>query len=101
MYARANCPFSVWYLLQDIAKAWPGKVLKVAPIGTKPHALGAVLFWATSPDIVELVYDHPVRKEKRTSGAWRTSVYHVTAFMPASIGPELRGGRTRMQAGGI
>lgn len=99
MYARANCPFSVWYLLLDIAKAWPGKVLKVAPIGTKPHALGAVLFWATSPDVVELVYDHPVRKPKRTSGAWRTSVYYVTAFMPASVGPELRSGRIRMQAG--
>ena len=79
-YARANCPFSAMYTLSDIAAHWPQDVIKIAPIGTKPHALGAVLFYLTSTRPVEIVYDHPVRSAKRTAGASRVSVYHVSAL---------------------
>ena len=93
VYARANCPFSLLYVLQDIAEEWPGKALKIAPIGTKPHALGAVLYWMTSPNAVELVYDHPVRKNKRTAGASRTSVFFLSALIPAPVVSATRGNR--------
>ena len=43
-FAIANCPFSLYYLLEDVAYDYPGDMLKIAPIGTKPHALGAILF---------------------------------------------------------
>lgn len=79
-YAPANCPFSCYYLLQDIARRNPLLPLKVAMIGTKPHALGAVLFAITNPERIELVYDHPIRKEGRTTGADRLFVYHVSAI---------------------
>lgn len=85
MYARANCPFSLWYVLADISARWPGRVLKIAPIGTKPHGLGAVLYWMTEPDSVEIVYDHPVRKSDRTAGASRTSVYHVSRVVAGAL----------------
>lgn len=80
-FAIANDPFSVFYLLDDIARSFPGSLLKVAPIGTKPHALGAIMYAIEQGRRVELVYDHPVRKEKRTSGSARTLVYHVSVFM--------------------
>ncbi|MDP2898918.1 MAG: hypothetical protein Q8Q12_20465 [bacterium] len=79
-YARANCPFSLFYLLEDIAEQYPEHQLKIAPIGTKPHALGAVLFAATSRRPVELIYDHPIRKAKRTKDTGRLFVYFVSAF---------------------
>lgn len=79
-FAIANCPFSLHYALEDIAEEFAGDRLKVAPIGTKPHALGAVLFAVSTSDPVELVYDHPIRKEKRTVGAARILVYHVSKF---------------------
>jgi hypothetical protein len=79
-YAIANCPFSLLYVLQDIAAEHPLDLVKIAPIGTKPHALGAVLFALTSPRRVELVYDHPVRKATRTIGRSRILVYHVSAL---------------------
>ena len=41
-YAAANCPFSLYYALEDIAADYPGHRLKIAPIGTKPHAIGAI-----------------------------------------------------------
>ncbi len=79
-FSIANCPFSLFYTLQDIADQYPRDLLKVAPIGTKPHALGAVLFAIVGRREVELVYDHPIRKKDRTEGASRLLVYHISAF---------------------
>lgn len=79
-YAAANCPFSLYYTLEDIAEENPFDSLKIAPIGTKPHALGAVLFSLTRPRSVELVYDHPIRKASRTSGTARLLVYYVSGL---------------------
>jgi hypothetical protein len=79
-FAQANCPFSVFYILEEIAQKWGDHVLKIAPIGTKPHALGAILFALASRANVELVYDHPIRKEHRTEGADRVHVYHISSL---------------------
>ena len=84
-FARANCPFSMYYTLSEISKTYPKKALRVAPIGTKPHAIGSVLFFLTAnePDHrVEIVYDHPIRKAKGTAGVSRVAVYHVSSFTP-------------------
>jgi len=79
-YAPANCPFSCFYLLEEISADTSGRALKVALIGTKPHALGAVLFTLSSHVPVELVHDHPIRKAGRTGGTARLLVYHVSAL---------------------
>ncbi len=67
-YAQANCPFDLFYNLEAIQKQYSGDTLKIAPIGTKPHAIGAVLYAIANPATVELVYDHPIRKARRTAG---------------------------------
>ena len=79
-FAIANCPFSLFYTLEDILQEYRGDRLKIAPIGTKPHAIGAVLFAVINPSAVELVYDHPIRKAERTQGAARLLIYHVSDF---------------------
>jgi hypothetical protein len=79
-YAPANCPFSCFYLLQEIAAGTDAGSLKIALVGTKPHALGAVLFALTSTTPTELVYDHPIRKQGRTDGTAKLHVYHVSAI---------------------
>ena len=79
-FARANCPFTVLTVLQDIATAYASDHLKIAPIGTKPHALGAVLFVLSTGGQAELVYDHPIRKPDRTSGSARLLRYPLHDF---------------------
>jgi hypothetical protein len=79
-YAAANCPFDLFYVLQDIASTFPGHVLKIAPIGTKPHAIGGVLYAIANPATVELVYDHPIRKARRTEGTARLLAYYVSTL---------------------
>lgn len=76
-FVTANCPFSLFYRLQEIEECYADHVLKIAPIGTKPHAIGAVLYAAVRPAVVELVYDHPIRKARRTEGTARLLAYHV------------------------
>jgi len=80
-YAVANCPFDLYYTLEEIATEFPHHILKIAPIGTKPHALGAVLYAIANPESVELVYDHPIRKARRTEGTARLLEYHVSRLM--------------------
>ena len=79
-FALANCPFSLFYALEDVAADYPRDLLKIAPIGTKPHALGAILYALKSRRAVEIVYDHPIRKAKRTEGTGRLLVYHLSTF---------------------
>ena len=80
-FATANCPFSLYYELEDISQEFCGNRLKIAPIGTKPHALGAFLFAIRSSGTVEIVYDYPIRKARRTEGAARILVYYVSRFV--------------------
>jgi len=83
-YAIANCPFSLFYTLEIIASEIPDNFIKIAPIGTKPHALGAILYSLENPDSVELVYDHPIRKKERTEGIDRLLVYNISSFIARS-----------------
>jgi len=81
-FARADCPFSLYQVLSEFSDRRPGRKIAIAPIGTKPHALGAVLYCLDYPDTTELVYDHPVRKATRTAGTWRICVYDLRLLPP-------------------
>ncbi|MBM0237709.1 hypothetical protein JNW88_12020 [Micromonospora sp. ATA32] len=84
-YAKANCPFDAFMALHRVADDYPGDLLRVAPIGTKPHGVGAVLFALSRPSGVELIYDHPVRKGRRTTGEARVCVYDVGSFVTSDL----------------
>ena len=83
-FGNANSAFDAFYVLQEIGAKYPQHLLKVAPIGTKPHALGAVLFALHSQRTVEIVYDHPIRKQDRTIGSGNILVYNVAELLSAS-----------------
>jgi hypothetical protein len=81
-YAPANCPFSCFYTLRQLAAENPDFSLKIAPIGTKPHALGAIMFALSRSAPIEIVYDNPVRQSGRTAGTSRLFVYYVSSVLP-------------------
>lgn len=81
-FARSNCPFGLFYALEDLAQRYPVDQLKIGLIGTKPHALGAILFAVANPQRAEIVYDHVRRKAGRTRGAARCLVYGLSEFLP-------------------
>lgn len=76
-YATASCPFEVQEVLGEIYKDSGSKYMYLAPVGTKPHALGAVCYALSHPDTTELMYDHPLRKPDRTSGVGTIHIYRL------------------------
>ena len=83
-HIMANSAFDAFYLLQEIATDYPRHTLKIAPIGTKPHALGAILFTLSTNRPVEIVYDHPIRKPNRTIGSAKILVYEIDQLLSSS-----------------
>jgi hypothetical protein len=82
--AAASCPFEAFDALADIHRDSGGKYMYIAPIGTKPHALGAVCYALKYPRTTELMYDHPQRKPGRTEGI---GVMHVYSIKPSHVAP--------------
>ena len=67
-FAAANSLVDIYMLLSKLLIRQPNMKIKLAPIGTKPHAIGAMLFAIKHPYNVELVYDNPKKKVQRTDG---------------------------------
>ena len=80
-YARGSCPFAVFSVLSEITRDLDADHLQIAPLGTKPQALGAFLFALRRPDLAEIVYDHPIRRAQRTQGIGLTHVFDVSRFV--------------------
>ncbi len=80
-YAAANSMVEVYDILDKILQESANKKLKVAPIGTKPHAIGAILFAIKNPSQVELIYDNPIRKKQRTDGVGKVIECSVSQLL--------------------
>lgn len=76
-YVDASCPFAMLAKLELIHQKNPERGLQVATIGTKPHALGAMLF-ALKHSNCELLFDHPKKRQSRTAGSSRIHVYDLS-----------------------
>jgi hypothetical protein len=69
-YCSANDPEAAFECLERTRAALsPNKRMFVAPIGPKPCGIASAIFASVYPDQVGLLFDHPRRKKKRSSGA--------------------------------
>lgn len=77
-FCGAQNPLAAYDVLVQVSKEREkGEEMFVAPIGTKPHGIGAALFVAENPG-VGILYDHPKRKRKRTSKVSSWHLFDVT-----------------------
>lgn len=77
-YAEANSIVDIYFMLDEIFQDNHNCRMVVAPIGTKPHAIGAIVYAIKHPRYVELLYDNPKRTLHRTEGVGRVSICDVT-----------------------
>lgn len=77
-YAEANSIVDSYMTLKKISYNNRDAEMVIAPIGTKPHAIGAVLYAIKNPRKVELLYDNPKRSLSRTDGVGRILCCDVT-----------------------
>jgi hypothetical protein len=77
-FCGAQNPLAAYEVLVQVSKEREkDEEMFVAPIGTKPHGIGAALFAAENPE-VGILYDHPKRKRKRTSKVSSWHLFDVT-----------------------
>ena len=77
-YAEANSIVDIYMLLKNIHTSSRGSHMIIAPIGTKPHAIGAILYSIKHSKDVEIVYDNPKRSVHRTDGIGKVLVCDIT-----------------------
>ena len=77
-YAEANSIVDIYSMLKRLSYDYRKPEMVVAPIGTKPHAIGAILYSIKHPDKVEIVYDNPKRKVHRTDGIGKVLMCNIT-----------------------
>jgi hypothetical protein len=78
-FAKASCPFEAFDTLASIRRDFPEHYLFIAPVGTRPHALGALRYAIANESHCEILFDHPVRQSNRTSGR---GIIHVFSYAP-------------------
>lgn len=79
LYVSANNPFQAYNILEEYSKT--RKKFRVAPIGTKPNAIGCAIFLLNN-DInnnIEsgVLFDFPVKIHKRSSGIGKIHIYNL------------------------
>jgi hypothetical protein len=79
-YAHASSPFEVIKVLSEIRRDYADHYIYLAPVGTKPHALGTIIFAAANENISEVMFDHPIRKSGRTDGIGVIHIYDFNDF---------------------
>jgi hypothetical protein len=73
-FCGAENPLAAYEVLTQVSEErTAGEEMFIAPIGTKPHGIAAALFAAENPG-VGIIYDHPRRKQKRSS---KVSAWHL------------------------
>ncbi len=72
----ANPAATVEILTQIYGELANKERLFIAPIGTKPHGIGVALF-TSDKSRIGILYDHPKRREERTSKVSRWHLYNV------------------------
>lgn len=77
-YCAADNPSAAYDLLKEkIEPLQDHERIFVAPLGTKPCGIGAVLFAAMHSDKVGLLYDHPRRKRDRSESIGQWHLYDI------------------------
>lgn len=78
LFSSANNPYDTFMLLERVRNTESDRVINVAPIGTKPMAIGAAIFILKHrQDNVGLMYDYPIKTAGRSKGVSRIHIYTV------------------------
>jgi len=79
-YVKANNPFDTFNLLETLKKEHPDAFFNIAPLGSKPMALGACLF-SLLDESVRIVYPLPDKYAHKTTNECNYSWSYKIAFV--------------------
>jgi hypothetical protein len=78
---EAASPFELYELLnEEFHRNNQFFDIYIAPLGTRPHCLGAAIFVAKNPSTY-LIYDFPVEKKYRSESILKANFYNLSKFI--------------------
>ena len=75
--APASDPFALKRILGEIHGGYPDYYMYVAPIGTRPHALGSLLYVSEHAELSEILFDHPLSLRGSRQGVGPSHIYRI------------------------
>lgn len=75
--ASASSAFEAREVIRSVVAEYSPKHTYISPLGPKPHALGALLHCLESPKNTELLFDHPLPSQGRSTGVQRVHFYSL------------------------
>jgi len=80
-YFSANNPFSAYTELQTLSKSLgSNERMVIAPFGTKPAGIGAIVYAVENKPDCGLIYDHPVRHNDRSVGIGQCHIFKLACI---------------------
>jgi len=78
---EAASPFELYDLLnKEFQRNNQAFDIYIAPLGTRPHSIGAAIFVSKNPSTY-LIYDFPVEKTFRSESILKTNIYNLSKYI--------------------
>jgi hypothetical protein len=75
-FFSANNPQTAFDAIAEIARSLDdNERIVIAPFGTKPAGIGAIIYAVVNPDMCGIIYDHPLRQKDRSKGVGRCHLF--------------------------
>lgn len=78
---KADSIYDAYYELEDIMKDAEGRQMVIAPLGTRPHFVAAILFAIRHRNNCKIIFDNVKEKSDCTEGIRDTIIYHISTFI--------------------
>lgn len=75
-FFSANNPQTAFESIAEVSQSLnDNERILIAPFGTKPAGIGAILYAVSNPDMCGIIYDHPLRQKDRSKGVGRCHMF--------------------------
>ena len=78
---KADSIYEAYHMLERIAFDYRDKPMVIAPLGTRPHFVAAVIYALKNKRESRIIYDNAVEKSNYTAGIRNIKVYHLSRFI--------------------
>lgn len=75
-FFSANNPQTAFDAITAVAESLgEAERIVIAPFGTKPAGIGAIIYAVANPEMCGIIYDHPLRQKDRSKGVGRCHLF--------------------------
>lgn len=78
---KADSVYDAYCELEKIATDYNAKPMVIAPLGTRPHFVAAVIYALRHKKESRIIYDNAIEKNNYTNGIRNIKVYHISRFI--------------------